>query len=125
MTLLKALWQATFGPIYNRLFRRYYQAMLGELGRVEAELRNQNAAVRSHSAAIVDYGVELRTHLDQLYGRLAELDERVRIVIASQWEQQAIVRRIAGLEDALEQVGARTQQVNEEASTPGGADSPD
>ena len=114
--ILRTLWRLTLDPIYDRFFRRWFQLLSGgmdgiraELRNQDAELRNQAAAVRSHSEAISDYGVELRTHihglnvrLDEFGARLSELDECVRTVIAAHWEQEAIARRIAALEDKIE-----------------------
>lgn len=91
--------------MYDRLVRRYVRGLTGRLDRIEAEVRNQSAAIRSHSAAIVDFGVELRKRLDELHGHLAATDEQMRTVIGAQWDQQAIARRIASLEERLEQNG--------------------
>lgn len=114
--IVRTLWRLTLDPIYHRFFRRWFQNLSGRIDELradirdqDAELRNQTAAVLSHSAAISDYGVELRTHihglntrLDDFAVRLADLDERVRTVIAAHWEQEAIARRIASLEDRID-----------------------
>lgn len=107
--ILRALWRLTLDPIYDRLFRRYFQLLSGGIAEIEAELRNQGAALRSHGAAMSDYGVELRTHihglnvrLDEFAVRIAELDERVGTVIAAHWEHEAVARRLAALEDRIE-----------------------
>ena len=91
--------------MYDRLVGKYVRRLTGRLDRIEAEVRNQSAATRSHSAAIVDFGVELRKKLDDLHGHLATTDEQMRIVIGAQWDQEAIARRIAALEERLEQDG--------------------
>jgi hypothetical protein len=57
-----ALWKATIGPVYYRLFRRYFDAILS---------------------------------------RLDELDAQVHGLLASKWEEQALARRIAIIEDRL------------------------
>jgi hypothetical protein len=108
LAVMKALWHLTFEPVYRRLFRRHFEAIAGRLEEVAAELHVYDSSLRNQSAAISDYGTELRTHvhglnvrLDSIAARVAALDEQVRTVIAGQWEQEAITRRLASIEDRM------------------------
>jgi hypothetical protein len=111
--VLRALWHMTFEPVYRWLFRAHFDAIAGRLEEIAGELSVYDASLRNQSAALSDYGVELRTHvhglnvrLEELAARVAALDERVRTVIAGQWEQEAIARRMAVLEDRIQADGS-------------------
>jgi hypothetical protein len=127
--ILKVLWHLTFEPVYRWLFRTHFEAIAGRLEEVAAELhiyetslRNQSAAISDQSAAISDqntaisdYGTELRNHIhglnvrvDDVAARIAALDDQVRTVIAGHWEHEAIVRRLAALEDRMQSGGQDT-----------------
>jgi hypothetical protein len=102
--ILKTGWKLSFGPIYQSLFRRYFQAMLsrqdtalGELGALKAQIQALNAAVVNEVAR----GEALRV-------QVATLDLQVRNALAARWDDAALGRRLAGLEDRMrdaEQVG--------------------
>jgi hypothetical protein len=107
-SVTRALWRMTLGPVYRLLFRAHFDAIEGRLEEVTAQLRAYDASLRNQSAAMSDYGTELRTHihglnvrLDDLAGRVAALDEQVRTVLAGQYEQEAIAHRLAALEDRM------------------------
>jgi len=84
---LKALWRLTFEPIYRRLFRRYFDGINTRQGRVNAEV----------------------------IAGLADLDRHVRTVIAAGWDDTALSRRMAALEDRLDRAGAPIVPESEEA----------
>jgi BMFP domain-containing protein YqiC len=90
--LLKPLWSATFGRVYDRLIRRYFTAILSRLD----ELLARWAEVRA------------------LTERFDQLDAHVRAVVAARWENEALARRIAMLEDRLGVNGASASTVEAE-----------
>ena len=82
--LLKTLWKQTLEPVYDALFRRYFDATISRLNTV----------------------LEMRTELDKMNARLDQLDAHVRTVIAARWDEGALARRLAMLEDRLAENGA-------------------
>lgn len=111
-SVARALWRMTLQPVYRALFRAHFDAIAGRLEESTAQLHAYDASIRNQSAAIADYGTELRTHinglnvrLDDLAARIAALDEQVRTVLAGQFEQEAIAHRLAALEDRIQADG--------------------
>ncbi len=107
-SIARVLWRLTFEPMYRWLFRSHFDAITARLDDVAARLGASDASLRNQSKAMSDYGVELRTHihglnlrLNEIDDRVAALEEQVRVMIAGQWEQEAITRRLASLEDRI------------------------
>jgi hypothetical protein len=88
---LKVLWRTTFEPVYRRLFQRYYVVTLREVKEMRWELYN-------HITRQGEVNAEVIAHLH-------ELDRHVRTVIAAGWDDTALARRMASLEDRIERDG--------------------
>jgi hypothetical protein len=102
---LKALWRLTFEPIYRRLFRRYFEAILREVQANRADLYNHIDGINTRQG---------RVNAEVIAG-LADLDRHVRTVIAAGWDDTALSRRMAALEDRLDRAGAPIVPESEEA----------
>jgi hypothetical protein len=93
-TLLQAAWRLVIEPIYDRLFRRYFQASISRLN------------------TTIDYVSGIQAELAEVHARLDELDAHVRTVVAARWENAALARRIAMLEEQLD--GDRAARATDE-----------
>jgi hypothetical protein len=102
ISILKSLWRLTLEPVYKALFKRFFEAILSRLNR------------------ILDEQLATREDVRRINARLDELDVHVRNVIASRWEDAAIARRLAMIEERLERNG----QVDVPEPASGGADAP-
>src|SRR5439155_3426502 len=87
---LRALWRLTAKPIYDRLFRRYFQAMLDRLDSTLGELHDLRSEMSTTRAEVA----ELRALHTQL-------DQHTRTILASHWDTAALARRLVMLEDQL------------------------
>lgn len=74
---VSAVWRFTLGPVYDRLIRRYFDTALARLQKLLREVHT------------------LSTRVD-------ELDRHVHALLEAGWEQKALARRIAMIEDRLE-----------------------
>jgi hypothetical protein len=99
--LLKALWAITFQPVYTRLFRRFFDAMISRETTALSELAGVRQDLHNHV-----HGLNVR--LDALNARVADLDQQTRVMIAARWDDLALTRRMAALEERVEQNGAAT-----------------
>lgn len=100
--VLEHFWKFTLAPIYQSLFRRWFQAIvsrqdttLGELGRLQAQIQALRQAVESEVA-----------RSEALRLQVAELDLQVRNALAARWDEAALTRRMAALEDSLRRDGS-------------------
>ena len=98
---LKTLWAITFKPIYTRLFRRFFDATINRLNTTLGELATLRRELHNHV-----HGINVR--LDELNARVADLDQQVHTVIAARWDETAMARRMAALEDGAQRNGAAT-----------------
>jgi hypothetical protein len=94
---LRMLWRVSFGPAHQRLFRRYFDAMLsrqdttlGHLGGLQAEVADLRRAVSAELARSEALRLQVR-----------ELDVQVRNALAARWDDAALARRMMALEDRL------------------------
>jgi hypothetical protein len=111
--IVKALWRISLGPVYTRLFRRFFVAMISRQNATLGEF----AAVR-HELHNYVHGINLR--LDELNAGVSNLDQQTRVLIAARWDHDAMTRRMAALEDRVQGNGASTDPERQ----PGSADSP-
>lgn len=96
MRYLRALWRITFAPVYRRLFGRYFEAILSEVKAIREELYHDIAGINTRQGQVNS----------EVLARLDELDQNVRTVIAAGWDDKALARRMAALEDRLGQDGS-------------------
>jgi hypothetical protein len=90
---LRSLWRNTLEPVYRWLFRRYFDAILRDIYELRVELHNHIAGINTRQGQV---------NADVI-ARLDELDRHVRTVIAAGWDDEALARRMAALEDRLGQ----------------------
>lgn len=95
--LLTSMWKLTGAPVHERLFRRYFQAILGrqdttlaQLGLVQIQVQELRRACESEVARV-----------EALRLGVSELDVQVRNALAARWNDAALARRMAALEDRL------------------------
>jgi BMFP domain-containing protein YqiC len=100
--LLTIVWRRTFEPVHRRLFRRYFQAIinrqnmtLGQLGELQAHVQDLRRAVDAEAARAEALRLQVR-----------DLDVQVRNALAARWEDAALSRRMAALEDRLRAAAA-------------------
>jgi hypothetical protein len=89
---LKTVWKLTLGPVYERLFRRYFDATVSRLDTVIAQGSDISSTMWHHI-----HGLNLR--LDELNARVADLEAHVSAAAAARWDETAVIRRLALLED--------------------------
>jgi hypothetical protein len=74
--ILRTLWRVTLEPVYNRLIKRYFDATIGRLTTLIGDIARISA-------------------------RLDELDAHIHALLEAGWEEKALARRMAMLEDRL------------------------
>jgi ABC-type transporter Mla subunit MlaD len=85
----------TLEPVYIRLFRRYFQATINRLNTTIDEVAATRTDLQHHIAG-------LNRRLDQLSAQVTELDRHVHTVVTARWDDAAMVRRMAAIEERLE-----------------------
>lgn len=95
--LLTSVWKLTGSPVHERLFRRYFRATLSrqdttlaQLGLVQIQVQELRRACESEVARV-----------EALRLSVSELDVQVRSALAARWDDAALARRMAALEDRL------------------------
>jgi BMFP domain-containing protein YqiC len=96
---LKIVWNVSFGPAYERLFRRWFRAMvsrqdttLGHIGALQVEVAELRRAVAAELARSEALRLQVR-----------DLDVQVRNALAARWDDAALTRRMVALEDRLQE----------------------
>lgn len=94
---MKKVLKMTFGSIHQRLFRRYFYALLSrqdttlaQLGSLYADVQDLRRTVESDVARLEALRLEVR-----------ELDVHVRNALAARWDDAALARRMTALEGRL------------------------
>lgn len=105
-SILKPLWDITFGPAYERLFRRFFEATLSRLNTIGDDVSGLRTQLRSYGHELHGYGHGTNLRLDALNERVAELEAQVSQFKADKWDEVAVARRVAALEDLAEPVRA-------------------
>lgn len=100
---LRSLWHMTVEPVYRRLFRRYFDAIIRDVWELRQELYNHIAGINERQGAVNT----------EVLARLEELDRHVRTVVAGGWDTTALARRMAALEDRFEDDGSPTSSGSE------------
>jgi hypothetical protein len=120
MRLLRALWRVTLRPVYDRLFGTYFQISIGQLhelrgefGLLRSEVRDLQVELHNHISGINErqgaVNADVVERLADLARRVEALDSHVRDVAAARWDLSALARRMASLEDRIEQDGSQSQ----------------
>ena len=105
--LLRITWRLTFGSIHQRLFRRYFQAMLSRQETTLAQLGTLQTRVQDLRRTVDSDGARL----EALRLQVSDLDVQVRNALAARWDDAALARRMTALEDRLS-AGARAEPSN-------------
>jgi hypothetical protein len=95
---VRALWRITGKPIYQRLVRVYFVAIINRLNSTLGELTNARAEL-----------VLIRAEISETRARQDELDRHIRNVVATYWDTTALARRLATLEDRMGHAESGTQ----------------
>lgn len=104
-------WQRTVGPVYERLFRRFFDAAINRLNSLLAQtaaLQTEVGAVRAELGAVRAEIDRLRADIDRLTHLIVQdaserrdLEEQMRGVLSARWDDIALARRLAALEDRI------------------------
>jgi len=84
------LWRITGKPIHQRLFGRYFQAMISRLNSTLGELSDVRAELE-----------EVRSELLASRAQQQELDLKMRSIVGGHWDATAVARRLAAIEDRI------------------------
>lgn len=91
-----SLLQRVFGALYWRYFGSHFDVITRRTWDMEQQLHG-------HVHGINGQLVEIASRLDAIEHHTKELERSSRTAVAGQWDETAIARRIAALEDRLAQ----------------------
>ena len=84
------VWRFTGKPVYQRLFGRYFQAIISRLNSTLGQLNSVRMELD-----------DARREIVECRARQEELERHMRTVTANHWDTTALTRRLAAIEDRI------------------------